>query len=240
MMPGIVSNIAGSLLDSLGRSVSAAVELETADSKTVLATRDGSLVTLLSVGGVASLVGNAEFSELIGKIADVLNTAVGRGGHIVQISFSRDPLESRRAVGESLEAAIRTSGRVGLALSDLFEEKIRVLAGWCAQEAMHVAVWTTPDVLPPSDRKEAAKERLAAREAERKASKWRPTSAGQDVYAGIARLREKHRAVVSNFETGLAQAGFLVRALDCHTALRHIRHMVDPDVTPEGQVQKLL
>ena len=232
-MSRIVSNIAGSLLDSLGRSTSAFVELETADSKYVLAAGDGSLVTLLSLGGVASLVGDAEFSSLIGKIADVLNTAVGRGGHIVQLSFSRDPMESRRTVGESLAAALRTSGRIGLDLSDLFEEKTRVLSGWCAQESVLVALWTTPDVLPPPLRAEAVSDRQAARDAERKASKWHSTRAGQDVYAGLAQLREKHRAVVGNFETGLSQAGFLVRILDCHTALRHIRHMVDPDVTPE-------
>ena len=74
-MAGIVSNIAGSLLDSLGRSASAAVELETADSKYVLAAKDGSLVTLLSVSGVASLVGGPEFDVLVKKIAEVLNTA---------------------------------------------------------------------------------------------------------------------------------------------------------------------
>lgn len=105
-MAKIVSDIAGSLLDSLGRSVQAFVELETADSKHVLSAQDGSLVTILSVGGVASLVGEAEFSSLVGKIADVLNTAVGRGGHILQLSFSRDPMESRRTVEESLDAAV--------------------------------------------------------------------------------------------------------------------------------------
>ena len=232
-MAGIISNIAGSLLDSLGRSVNAFVELETADSKYVLAAKDGSLVTILSVGGVASLVGESEFSSLVSKVADVMNTAVGRGGHIVQISFSRDPLESRRTVEESMGAASRTSGRLGLDLSDLFEEKIKILSGWCAQESVLVAIWTTPDVLPSDSRKEAIKERQVKRDAERKASKWRPTPNGQDVYAGMSRLREKHRAVVSNFEAGLSQSGFLVRSLDCHTALRQIRHMVDPDVTPE-------
>ncbi|BAM06343.1 IcmB [Leptospirillum ferrooxidans] len=229
----IGSSIAGSLLDGLGRSAGAFVELETADSKYVLAARDGSLVTLLSVGGVASLVGGPEFDVLVGKIADVLNTAVGRGGHIVQLSFSRDPLESRRAVRESLDSAIRTSGRLGLDLSDLFDEKTKVLSDWCAQESVLIAVWTTPDVLPPDSRKEAIKDRQFERDGERKSSKWRSGSAGQDIYAGLARLREKHRAVVSNFEMGLSQTGFLVRALDCHTALRQIRHMVDPDVTPE-------
>ena len=232
-MAKIVSDIAGSLLDSLGRSVQAFVELETSDSKHVLASQDGSLVTILSVGGVASLVGEAEFSSLVGKIAECLSTAVGSGGHIVQLSFSRDPLESRRTVEESLESAIRTSGRLGLDLSDLFEEKAKVLSGWCAQESVTVAVWTTPDVLPSDSRKEAIRDRQLKRDAERKISKWRATSAGQDVHAGIAQLREKHRAVVGNFETGLSQAGFLVRVLDSHTALRSIRHMVDPDVTPE-------
>ncbi len=232
-MMKILSSIGGSLLDSLGRSVSAFVELETADSKHVLAGKDGSLVTILSVGGVASLVGETEFSSLVGKIAECLSTALGRGGQIVQLSFSRDPLESRRSVGESLEAAVRTSGRIGLDLSDLFEEKTKVLSGWCAQESVTVAIWTTPDVLPPDSRKEAVRERQHERDAERKASKWQSAASGQDIHAGIARLREKHRAVVSNFETGLSQAGFLVRPLDCHAALRQIRHMVDPDVTPE-------
>ena len=231
-MMKILSSIGGSLLDSLGRSVSAFVELETADSKHVLAGKDGSLVTILSVGGVASLVGETEFSSLVGKIAECLSTALGRGGQIVQLSFSRDPLESRRSVGESLEAAVRTSGRIGLDLSDLFEEKTKVLSGWCAQESVTVALWTTPDVLPPDSRKEAVRERQHERDAERKISKWQSAASGQDIHAGIARLREKHRAVVSNFETGLSQAGFFVRPLDCHAALRQIRHMVDPDVTP--------
>ncbi|WP_053764659.1 hypothetical protein [Leptospirillum ferriphilum] len=233
-MTSIFSSIAGGLMDGLGRSVASAVELETSDSPKVLVTRDGSLVSLIGVSGVASLVGGPEFDVLVGRIAEVLNTAVGRGGHIVQISFSRDPVEARRTVRESMEAAVRTAGRIGLDLSDLFEEKTRVLSGWCAQESFCVALWTTPDVLPGPERKDAVSERQKSRESERKASKWRTSpGAGQDLYAGIARLREKHKAVVSNFETGFSQAGFLVQTMDCHTALRHIRKMVDPDVTPE-------
>ena len=232
-MTKILSTIAGTLLDGLGRSVQSAVELETSDSKTVLAAQDGSLVSLLQVSGVASLVGDAEFSALVGKIADVLNAAVGRGGHIVQLAFSRDPAESRRQVLESLDPATRTAGRIGLDLSDLFAEKTRILAGWCAQESLLVALWTTSDVLPPSSRKEAISDRTRARDLERKTSKWRSTRSGQDLYAGIPALREKHRAVVSNFETGLSQAGLLVQTMDCHAALRRIRQMVDPDVTPE-------
>ena len=221
-------------MDGLGRSVASAVELETSDSSKVLAARDGSLVSLIGVSGVASLVGGPEFDVLVGRIAECLSTAVGRGGHIVQIAFSRDPVEARRTVRESMEAAVRTAGRIGLDLSDLFEEKTRVLSGWCAQESLCVAIWTTPDVLPGPERKDAVAERQKSRESERKVSKWRTSpSAGQDLYAGIARLREKHRAVVSNFETGLSRAGFLVQTMDCHTALRHIRKMVDPDVTPE-------
>ena len=238
-MTGIFSQVAGSLMDGLGRSVASAVELETADSKNVLASRDGSLVSLLSISGVASLVGGPEFDALVGKIAEVLNTAVGRGGHIVQISFSRDPLESRRTIRESMEAAVRTSGRIGLEMNDLFEEKTRILSSFCAQEAVHVAVWTTPDVLPKPEIKDAVKDRVKSRETERKTSKWRFTPAGQDLHAGIARLREKHKAVVSNFETGLGQAGFLVETLDCHTSLRHIRKMIDPDVTPENWKPRL-
>ena len=47
-MSRIVSTIAGILLDSLGRSVQAIVELETTDSKYVLAAQDGSLMTVRS------------------------------------------------------------------------------------------------------------------------------------------------------------------------------------------------
>jgi intracellular multiplication protein IcmB len=66
-MSRIVSTIAESLLDSLGRSVQAFEELDTADSKSVLGDRNGSLITLLSLEGVASLVGESEFSSLVGK-----------------------------------------------------------------------------------------------------------------------------------------------------------------------------
>ncbi len=226
-------------MDDLGRSVSSGVDIETSDSTKVLAAKDGSLVSLLSIAGVASLVGGEELEELISRLGEILNSSVGRGGQIVEIAFSRDPTASGRTLREATDSAEKTARRLGLDLSDLFEEKSRVLSGWVAAESLVAAIWTNPDVLSSPERKEAMKERQAEKREEEALSGFRATKAGQNVHAGLARLREKHRASVSNFESALSGAGIFANTLDCHAALRKIRKMVDPDMTSEEWIPRL-
>ena len=232
-MAGIFSQIAGGILDSLGRSVSSVIELETSDSPTVLAARDGSLVSLLEISGVASLVGGAEFEALVGRLSEALSVGVGPGGHIVQISFSRDPAGARRRLRKNMAPAEASSRRLGLDLSDLFEEKERVLGGWCSDESLRIAIWTTPETLPKTEVKEAVAERVRKRKEEQAVSGWKATARSQNLISAIERLREKHRAVVDNFSTALSQAGVLSKVLEVHDALRALRHDLDPDATGE-------
>jgi hypothetical protein len=68
---GFFSEIAGGIMDDLGRSVSS---------------------------GVASLVGGEKLEGLISRLGEILNASVGRGGQIVEIAFSRDPTASGRTL----------------------------------------------------------------------------------------------------------------------------------------------
>lgn len=80
---GFFSEIAGGIMDDLGRSVSS---------------------------GVASLVGGEKLEGLISRLGEILNASVGRGGQIVEIAFSRDSTASGRTLRVLPRPALAPAG----------------------------------------------------------------------------------------------------------------------------------
>ena len=78
------------LSTSLKQRTASYIDLETADSSTVLVNHDGSLVSVLRIEGVTSLVGSEEFNRLVEGITNSFQGAMGRSGHALQVYFSHD------------------------------------------------------------------------------------------------------------------------------------------------------
>lgn len=78
------------LSTSLKQTTESYIDLETADSPTVLVNHDGSLLSILKIEGVSALVGSLEFENLVAGLTNSFQGAMGRPGHALQVYFSHD------------------------------------------------------------------------------------------------------------------------------------------------------
>jgi intracellular multiplication protein IcmB len=202
-------------------------DLETADDKTTLVARDGSLISIIKVAGVTKLVGVEEFDAIHAGITQSLRASLKRPGHVVQAYFYYDKTAVKPVLEEILSPARATATRLKLKLDDLFKERVDFLSKYCAKEELYFVVWTRPTALSGEQMGRAIKEKLELI----RANKIPPYKNGQNLLAALPDIRESHasfaRSLVSDF-SGLSIACEL---LEVHDAVRAIRNSIDPDFT---------
>ncbi|TAL58985.1 MAG: type IV secretion protein IcmB, partial [Legionella sp.] len=108
------------LSTSLKQTTEAYIDLETADSPTVLVNHDGSLISILKIEGITALAGPDEFATLVNGLNNAFQGAMGRPGHALQVFFSHDKQNIRKVIEGIYEPAEATAQRLELNLSDLF------------------------------------------------------------------------------------------------------------------------
>jgi intracellular multiplication protein IcmB len=215
------------LSTSLKQTTESYCDLETADSDHVLVSHDGSLISVLEVGGVTALTGQEEFTRLIEGLSNSLQTAMARDGHALQVYFSHDKQNVKSTINSIFESAKLTSERLQLELSDLFNERSEYLATYCADEHVYFVLWTRPSSLTKDQLKIANKEKLKIL----KQNKTPPFKNSQTVFAAIPDLRDGHDAFVRSVVSDFSSLNIKVSLLDVHTAVHAIRMSADPDFT---------
>jgi intracellular multiplication protein IcmB len=202
-------------------------DLETADDKTTLVARDGSLISLIKVAGVTKLVGAEEFDTIHAGITQSLRASLKRPGHVVQAYFYYDKTAVKPVLEEILSPARATATRLKLKLDDLFKERVDFLSKYCAKEELYFVVWTRPSALSGEQMNRAIKDKLELI----RTNKIPPYKNGQNLLAALPDIRESHasfaRSLVSDF-SGLSIACEL---LEVHDAVLAIRNSIDPDFT---------
>lgn len=214
---------------SLKQSVDNYCALETADSETVLAAHDGSLMTVIEVEGVRQLVGTDEFENIISGLANSLQSALGRDGHSLQVFFGHDKQNITSEIRRVYGPAKATKDRLGLALNDLFTERENHLAKYCASERVFFVLWTHPETLTGEQLKQASKDKIDFL----KEKQLPPFRYSQAIFAGIPELREEHSAFVRSLVQDFGVLNIDVNVLDVHQAVYEMRLIVDPDFTDE-------
>lgn len=218
------------LSTSLHQTTESYCELETADSNTVLTTHDGSLISVLEVGGVRALVGQEEFERLVEGMTNSLQTAMGRDGHALQVFFAHDKMAVSREITKNYEPAKATSKRLKLELDDLFEERCRYLSSYCASEKVYFVLWTRPAALTSEQLKMANKEKSAML----KNTKSPPFKNSQTIFAAISALRDGHGAFVRSVVNDFDSLNIDATLLNVHDAVHAIRMSADPEFTDEN------
>ncbi|MCW8398722.1 type IV secretion protein IcmB [Legionella sp. PATHC038] len=217
------------LSTSLKQTTESYIELETADSPTVLVNHDGSLISILKVEGVSALVGAAEFENLIAGITNSFQGAMGRPGHALQVYFSHDKQNIRKLIQDTYEPATATAKRLELNLTDLFEERINYMAQYCAEERVYFVLITRPFNLPSEQLKAATKAKFKMI----KDSKAPPFKNSQTIYAAIPELRDTHDAYVRSVMNDFDSLHIFAKLLEVHDAIHAIRMTSDPDYTAD-------
>ncbi|CAM2762292.1 type IV secretion protein IcmB [Legionella anisa] len=217
------------LSTSLKQTTESYIDLETADSPTVLVNHDGSLVSILKIEGVSALIGSVEFDNLVAGITNSFQGAMGRPGHALQVYFSHDKQNIRKLIQDTYEPATASARRLELNLTDLFEERVNYMAQYCAEERVYFVLITRPFNLPSEQLKTASKTKMKMI----KDMKAPPFKNSQTIYAAIPELRDTHDAYVRSVMNDLDSLHVFAKLLEVHDAIHAIRMTADPDYTAD-------
>lgn len=202
-------------------------DLETADSPTVLVAHDGSLMSLIKIHGTTALIGTDEFNTLHDGLSQSLQAPMSRDGHSFQVLFHYDREQIEPRIRQALDPAINTAERLDLDLKDLFEERTKWLARYCAEEKIYLVLWTKPSVLNKEQLDKSGKDKARMI----KENHLPPFQRTQNVIAANPDLREIHDSLVRSVTDDLRVYNIKTDILEVHQAVREMRSVADPDFT---------
>lgn len=205
------------------------IDLETADSPTVLVNHDGTLLSLLKIEGITALAGSEEYDHLVEGLNNSFQGAMGRPGHALQVYFSHDKQNIKKVIQDIYEPAEATAERLELKLTDLFEERVDYLAQYCAEERLYFVLITRPFNLSSDQLKAAGKAKMKMV----KDKKLPPFKNTQTIYAAIPELRDTHDAYVRAIVNDLDSLNIIATLMPIHEAIHAIRLTADPDFTAD-------
>lgn len=217
------------LSTSLKQTTESYIDLETADSPTVLVNHDGSLLSILKVEGITALAGADEFDNLVAGLTNAFQGAMGRPGHALQVYFSHDKQNIKKVIQDIYAPADATASRLDLNLTDLFEERVNYLSQYCAEERVFFVLITRPFNIPTDQLKTAGK----AKAKMLKDTKAPPFKNSQTIFAAIPELRDTHDAYVRAIVNDLEALHVFAKLLEVHEAIHAIRMTADPDFTAD-------
>lgn len=234
-------NMVDDVLDYFSRkskqSISDYCDIETSFEEGVLASKDGSLLSIIEIHGVRTLLGETNFLDnIVIPLRTALQTRFDSKGHKIQFWFQVDHDNTQREIRKILEPARETAKSLNLDMEDLFMERETNLSRWTAAESCYLVLWTTSDVLTKNDRARG-KKRSKADKGKFVANSG--TDTAQDPLAGIPELKDRHSSfVVSMIET-LTGIGITSSLLNSHEGVREMRRSVDPLFTNEEWIPSL-
>ncbi|MDF1654761.1 MAG: type IV secretion protein IcmB [Coxiellaceae bacterium] len=227
----IVTDLFGSFLSWLGvalkQSTEAYCEIQTADSPTVLVANDGALMSVIKISGVQSIIGVDEFSRMQDSLQHSLQTVMSQPGHVVQVFFSYNKDEVQDHIKEILAFARETADRLELNLTDLFEERVKYLSGYCAYEEVYIVLWTRLKSLTSEQLKRSQKEKHRMI----KQQNMPAFLSTQNIIAAVPDLRDNHDSFVRLVTNDMNALGIVADVLGVHKAAQVMRRSVDPDFT---------
>ncbi len=214
---------------SLKQTTESYCDLETADSPTVLVGHDGSLVSVIRIEGAKALIGSAEFDRLHESLTIGLRTGLARSGRVVQVVFNYETKGVEQTISKIFDSARETAQQLNLNLTDLFNERVRYLSRYCADEAVYLVLWTTPAFFT----KEQADAARKTQEKPLKDGTFPRLRRGQNIIAPLADLRDPHDSFVKALLNDFNLMELQVELLEVHQAVFIMRKLAEPDFTDD-------
>lgn len=201
--------------------------LETCDSEHALSATSGALVTLFEFSGALSQIGEDEFAGIIDGLVIALGSIFNASGRALQIVYHYDPNEIEEAVKKITKPSLTTARNLKLDLEDLLNEWNQTVSRYCSVERCYLAAWTRPDILSPTERKRAF-EKMG------KAVASSPAAPKKQLVGHVmSDIRHEHDGFVALLLSSFKDQGLIMRRLNAHEALWHIRRITCPEFTSE-------
>jgi intracellular multiplication protein IcmB len=220
---GTIDSFLGWLSESLGQSVSAYCDLETAESRFSLVASDGSLVSIMKIHGSTKLVGPEEYNKILDHVHGALKTGLSQEGYAIQVYFEYDDKRSDEQIAQILEPSRNTAERLELDLDDLFLERQQILQDCCHFEQCYFVVWTLTSALTKEQSNIAMNDKTTGM----KKAKYPYLPYSQNLVAAIPQLRESHHSFTNTLFNELTSSGLHCEILDVYHALNKIRGSID-------------
>lgn len=221
MLLDILRRFAGATANAVETPLEHFIELETADfpyDGIAFASTDRALMSVLRVRGTRDLKSEEDRRSDVATLVTELLPVMAEPGQVVEIHYVRDPDRGDSALADQLQGPRAAASSIGLDMRALHDAQEQFLAQRASLETCHLALWTTPRVLPKVERDEAINAALQAK------AKWpfRRARDGQDPFRGIGALRNRHEGFVSSWKAALGGCGIEVDVLDVKAAGRDV------------------
>lgn len=204
-------------------------DLETADDKNTLVSKDGYLLSVIHIQGYKRFVGPNEYVYLCERITEMLQPGFSGSGHFVQFYFTYDQGYIDKKIEETLEPAVKTAKRINLKIDDIFQSRVKTLSKFCADEDCFLVLWTNNEAIEKSHYKRLVKQR-----ADRIKQYKLPRMGGaQNVFGVLDELRNIHHSFLTTVIEDLRHTGYYVNILDVHKAAYEVRKTIDPVYTDD-------
>lgn len=205
---------------AMKKSLESYIRLETADNEEAMVSSDGSLLSYIRIDGSRQLVGEEEFAYLIEGATIKIGARFDRPGHAMQVYFVRDPERIAPHLEDLLQPSRQTASDTGLAVKDIFDERVRHLSRFLSYEECYFVVWTRPSILTKNELKRAAKEA--------RGKKWVNASGAQYPLAAMDALRTRHKSFIASVMSSLDELGISGKVLDVQDGLRAVKNNLYP------------
>lgn len=212
---------------SLKQTTETYCQLETADSPSVLVAHNGSLMSVIRIDGSKILIGAAEFEALHDSLTMGLQTGLSRAGRTVQVVFNYDNQTVGTKIEQIFAPARETAQNLELELTDLFDERVKFLSQYCANEEVYLVLWTKPELLT----KEQLDQALKLKGKVARDNKLSLIKRSQNIFAAIPDLRDPHDSFVKSVLNDLASMDVRAHLLDIHESVHVMRRLADPEFT---------
>lgn len=218
-----LSNVTGAFNSMTKKSLSSFCFLETSDGNEVLVGKDGSLATMIRVGGIKQVMGDSELNSIVSAMNRNLGPYLGEEGHAIQVWFSRDKDLAPQMIKDFMSTPRDVARKTKVNLDDLFEERERHLPNFITWEGFYIVLWTRMSVLTKRERDNAR--------IELKPPALMPAvSDAQDPFRVGAMLKDRHISFVRSFVSDLKDVSIRAATMNVHEAIKAIRNSIYPDL----------
>lgn len=208
---------------AMRQSVSSFVQLETADSDTVMVSTDGSLLSYVKIEGSKQIIGEEEYNKIVESSTIKIGARFDRQGHAMQVYYVRDPGRIEEVLKGLVRPIRQTAHNVGIEIDDLIDERVRHLQRFLSHEEAYFVLWTRPSVLTKNESERATKE------AKENTKDWVNAPNSQYPMAALEPLRTRHKSFMAAVLGALDEMGISSNVLEVHDAMTAVRANLFPD-----------
>lgn len=202
------------------------VRIETMEDDQTIVMKDGSMMSMIALQGALRSPDETTLAETIERLRIALSPYLSTPGHLIDFNFIRDSSTAREQLGAMLRKTEISSRSMGLDISDVLDERRRVLSTNMVSETLLITAITRPDVLSNEEGKEE-RERIS------KAVAFTPAMvrAGNPANA-MDLVHTRHTSMVGAISRSFELVGQMNEILSVTQVLQEVRAALYPATSP--------